>query len=636
MKWKKLVTLGCVVVMTVSSVTACGSNTTENQTVEATEQSEENQSDSVIVQVTAVEGDQITADVGTLTTASADASGNGAPGGDNSGNGAPGDAPSGDAPGGDNSGNGAPGEATSGDAPGGEAPSGDNSGNGAPGEAPSGEASGGDAPSGEAPSGDNSGNGAPGEAPSGDAPGGQMPGGSSFEASGESITFTLTDDTAITLEYLQGSDEGNADDIAVGSVLEVVLDEDNQAVSVTVRNLNAGGGFGGSGEVTNGTSANTITEDTEVDSETYTSTGDDENALRVDGATVTLKDITIEKTAGSSSNTEDGDFYGLNAGLLVLNGATATITGATVNTSVTNGNGVFSYGEGTVVNISDSTIRTTENNSGGIQTTGGGTMNATNLDVETQENSAAAIRSDRGGGTVNVDGGSYVTNGTGSPAIYCTADISVSDATLTANASEGVVVEGKNSVALTDCEVTGNMSNTYNGDSDENIHCIMIYQSMSGDADVGEATFSAEGGSITAKTGDMFYITNTDCEITLKDVAFTLANDVFLRVEGNSSSRGWGTEGANGGDVTLTADSQEFTGNILVDEISSLALTMKNGTSCEGAINPDGDGGTVDVTLDDNSTWTLTGDSYITRFDGDTSNITANGYHLYVNGEQVL
>lgn len=584
--------------MTVSSVTACGSNTTENQTVEATEQSEENQSDSVIVQVTAVEGDQITADVGTLTTASADASGNGAPGGE---------------------------------APSGEAPGGDDSGNGAPGEAPSGEA-----PGGEAPSGDNSGNGAPGEAPSGDAPGGQMPGGSSFEASGESITFTLTDDTAITLEYLQGSDEGNADDIAVGSVLEVVLDEDNQAVSVTVRNLNAGGGFGGSGEVTNGTSANTITEDTEVDSETYTSTGDDENALRVDGATVTLKDITIEKTAGSSSNTEDGDFYGLNAGLLVLNGATATITGATVNTSVTNGNGVFSYGEGTVVNISDSTIRTTENNSGGIQTTGGGTMNATNLDVETQENSAAAIRSDRGGGTVNVDGGSYVTNGTGSPAIYCTADISVSDATLTANASEGVVVEGKNSVALTDCEVTGNMSNTYNGDSDENIHCIMIYQSMSGDADVGEATFSAEGGSITAKTGDMFYITNTDCEITLKDVAFTLANDVFLRVEGNSSSRGWGTEGANGGDVTLTADSQEFTGNILVDEISSLVLTMKNGTSYEGAINPDGDGGMVDVTLDDDSTWTLTGDSYITSFDGDTSNITANGYHLYVNGEQVL
>ena len=148
---------------------------------------------------------------------------------------------------------------------------------------------------------------------------------------------------------------------------------------------------------------------------------------------------------------------------------------------------------------------------------------------------------------MNVEGGSYVTNGTGSPAIYCTADINVSDATLTANASEGVVVEGKNTVALKNCDVTGDMDNTYNGDSDENIHCIMIYQSMSGDAAVGEASFSADGGSITAKTGDMFYITNTDCTIDLKDVALTLANDTLLRIEGNSSSRGWGTEGANGG-----------------------------------------------------------------------------------------
>lgn len=243
------------------------------------------------------------------------------------------------------------------------------------------------------------------------------------------------------------------------------------------------GGFGGSSEVTNGTAANTISEETTVENETYTSTGDDENALRVDGVKATLTGITIEKTAGSSSNTEDGDWYGQNAGLLALNGATVNITGATINTSTQNGNGVFSYGEGTTVNISDSKIRTTGNNSGGIHTTGGGTMNAENLDVETEGNSAAAIRSDRGGGDVNVTGGTYTTNGTGSPAVYCTADISVEDATLTANASEGVVVEGKNSVALKNCTVVSSMDNTYNGDENENIHGIMIYQSMSGDAE---------------------------------------------------------------------------------------------------------------------------------------------------------
>lgn len=484
-------------------------------------------------------------------------------------------------------------------------------------------------------SGSGDGSGAP-DKPDGEAvsaPGGM--GGSTFEASGSSMTFTVTDDTSISVEFLQGSSDGTIDDIAVGSVLAVTLNDDGTAASVVVKNMNAGSGFGGSGEVTNGTSANTISENTTESDTEYFSTGDDENALRVDSAEVTLTNITVNKSAGSSSNTEDGDFYGQNAGFLALNGARVTITDSTFNTGVVNGNAVFSYGEGTTVNISDSKIRTTERNSGGIQTTGGGTMNATNLDVQTEGNSSAAIRTDRGGGTVNVDGGKYVTNGTGSPAIYCTADITASNAELTANASEGVVVEGKNSITLNNCTLTGNMENTYGGDSDENIHTIMIYQSMSGDADIGEAYFTAEGGSITGLSGDMFYVTNTDCTISLKDVAFTLANDTFLRVEGNSSSRGWGTEGANGGDVILTAEDQTIEGNILVDSISSLDMTMTNSTF-SGAINPDGEGGTVKVTMDGGSTWSLTGDSYVTEFSGDVSRITSNGYHLYVNGEQIV
>jgi hypothetical protein len=486
-----------------------------------------------------------------------------------------------------------------------------------------------------------------GEMPGGDMS--QMPGGDfsnmqssgkSFEASGEITKITLKDDTKVTLE---GSGEGSISDIKIGSILEISLDDDGNAEEIIIRDLsadsgvgNAGNGFGGSSEVTNGTAANTIDTDESISGERYSSDGDDENALRIDGATVALDDITVEKLGGSSSNTENGDFYGQNAGLLALNGADVTITGAEVTTDAVNGNGVFSYGENTTVHISDSTIRTTQNNSGGIQTTGGATTIAENLDIETQGNSAAAIRSDRGGGTVQVTGGSYVTNGTGSPAIYCTADITVSDAALTANHSEGVVVEGKNSVSLKDCDLVSDMENTYNGDEDENIHGIMIYQSMSGDAEVGQSHFSAEGGSITVKSGDLFYITNTSCEIILQDIDFTLANDTFMRIEGNSSSRGWGTEGANGGDVTLTTKDQTIEGNILVDSISTLQFDMGDGTAFVGAINPDGEGGSVDVTMEAGSTWTLTGDSYISSFDGDASQITANGYHVYVNGEELL
>ena len=78
--------------------------------------------------------------------------------------------------------------------------------------------------------------------------------------------------------------------------------------------------------------------------------------------------------------------------------------------------------------------------------------------MDTSGNSSAAIRSDRGGGTVNVTGGTYTSNGYNSPAVYSTADISVTGAVLTANNSEALVIESKNSITLEDCAVSGNMS----------------------------------------------------------------------------------------------------------------------------------------------------------------------------------
>lgn len=601
MKWNQVKILGIVVALSVTVLAGCGEKESEVQGTVSTEEqttteSEETEENTMFVQVTAVDGNTITAVKGEMTQSQKPEMG---------------EKPEGE---------------SKAELPEmGEKPEGETSEN----EPPElGEKEDGAKPEmGEKPE---------GEIPEGDMPErGERPSGGHFEAGNESMEFTVTDETKITIESLEETQEGTIDDIAVDSVLELTLDEEGNAETVLIKNLNGKGGFGGSNQVTNGTAANTISEDSKIEDTTYTSTGDDENALRVDGAEVELNGITVEKTAGESSNTENGDFYGQNAGFLALNGANVTMKNVTVTTSVVNGNGVFSYGEGTSVNISDSVIRTTENNSGGIQTTGGGTMIATNLDVETQGNSAAAIRSDRGGGTVNVNGGSYVTNGTGSPAVYCTADIIVEDASLLANASEGVVVEGKNSVTLLNCDLTSEMTNTYNGDEEENIHGIMIYQSMSGDAEVGEASFRAEGGSITAKSGDFIYVTNTACTIGLKEVNCTLANDTFLRVEGNSSKRGWGTEGENGGDVVLNAEKQQIDGDIIVDEISSLKLSLADGSTLTGVVNEKGEAGTVEVTLSDDSTWELTGDSYITSFDGNVSNIIGNGYHVYVNGEAI-
>lgn len=467
-----------------------------------------------------------------------------------------------------------------------------------------------------------------GNAPDGNPPQGKAPEGNTPpEMSGETVTYTVSASADISIE------------ISEGDTVRITTDENGEITGIEKEEF--GGmpmgqmgqnGFGANG-TDNGTAANSVSDNAVLSDTSFTSDGDDENALRADNVTATLENVTITKT-GSSSNTENGDFYGMNAAFLAQNGANITITGGEVTTDAVNGNGIFSYGNSTVVNVSGTKIRTSQRNSGGIQTTGGGVMNAENLDIETSGNSSAAIRSDRGGGTVTVNGGTYVTNGTGSPAVYSTADITVSDAVLTANSSEGIVVEGKNSVKLENCTVSGKMQGTYNDDS-ENIHCIMIYQSMSGDADVGEAYFEANGGEITSLSGDMFYITNTSCEINLSDVDFTMADGAFLRAVGNTSSRGWGKQGENGANVKMSLTDQSVSGDIIVDEISSLDLTLSS-SDITGSVNSENSGGNITLTLDENSSLTLTGDCYVTEFNGDVSQINAGDFHFYVNGEKLL
>ena len=338
----------------------------------------------------------------------------------------------------------------------------------------------------------------------------------------------------------------------------------------------------------------------------YTSSADNENAVLVKGSDISLTHTTVTKTGSSSG--ESADFNGTNAAVLAADGATLTISDTSVSTDGGHANGVFSYGSGTTVNVSNTTITTTGNNSGGLMTTGGATTNASDVTVSTSGNSSAAIRSDRGGGTVNVTRGTYDTAGVGSPAIYSTADITVSDATLSATRSEAVVIEGGNSVTLDNVNITG-ANTTLNGQSTRKTN-VLIYQSMSGDASGGSSSFTMTGGAMTAETGSMFHVTNVTTTINLENVDFTYAtdSDVFL----DASADAWGSTGKNGGNVTLNLVNQDITGAILSDAASSVALVM-----------------------DDDSTWTLTGDSYVSSFEGDLSRINTNGYTLYVNGAAV-
>ncbi len=383
-----------------------------------------------------------------------------------------------------------------------------------------------------------------------------------------------------------------------------------------------------------------ITSDENITSSEFSSTNADENAISVSGdITATLSGITVTKT-GDSDGGDNTSFYGTNSAIIAKGGANLTIKNANITTDATGANGVFSYGgsattnnsssDGTTVNISDSTITTSKDNSGGIMTTGGGVMNAENLTITTAGTSSAAIRSDRGGGTVTVNKGTYKTTGKGSPAIYSTADITVKNATLIATASEGAIIEGKNSITLENVTLTDTNS-SLNGQS-TTYKNIFLYQSMSGDAATGKAVFTAKNSTITTNKGDSFYVTNTTAEINLENNTI-INNDGtgnFLRIQADS----WGNSGSNGGTVTLNMNNQKVSGNVVVDSISKLTMNLTNGSSFIGAINGE-NSGEIELVLDGSSSVTLTGDTYVKSLanaDTTNSNIYTNGYKLYVDG----
>ncbi len=383
------------------------------------------------------------------------------------------------------------------------------------------------------------------------------------------------------------------------------------------------GGSSGSTAVSyNG--ATTITESVTQSGKVYTSSTGSQNALLATGGTSTITNPTVTKTGSPSGHSDDYDFYGTNAAVIAANGATLNISGGSVTTDASYANAVYAYGTGTI-NISGTTVKTSSNNSGGVMVTGGGTLNASDLTVETSGNSSAAIRSDRGGGTLTVTGGEYTTSGTGSPVIYSTADITVSDAELTAAASEGVVVEGGNSVTLKDVTLTADntklngQSQTYKG--------VFLYQSMSGDASNGGGSFTATDSTIVNNNGDVFFVTNNSASITLKNntIVNNDENGALLRAQAGA----WGTSGSNGGHVTLTLDNQTVTGDIYIDDISTLTLVLKNGSSFTGTINGGNTAMSIVVTLSADSTLNLTGDSYVYSLDNAGSgNVVTNGHTL--------
>lgn len=319
--------------------------------------------------------------------------------------------------------------------------------------------------------------------------------------------------------------------------------------------------------------------------------------LVVNGGSLTVNGgetaVRISKTGSGASGGQVNDnynFYGINSGIVVAgSGSKATISGAEITTEANGSNAVVST-NGASVSISNSTIKTTgEAGSRGLHATYGGTIDADAVAITTSGRSCASLATDRGGGTVNASNMTLETNGAGSPLIYSTGEINVSNSTGTAYGAQMVVVEGGSSANVTDCDFSctgvGNRSGTSECNSTSHVidaGGIFIYQSFSGDASNGTDYFTAKNSTFTVKTDGvpMFYVTNITAEITLEGNVFNNVYDsdyLFILEETDQ----WGNVGRNGGKATVTLTNQDFTGKNAFVGSSSSSLTV-NATDGSG------------------------------------------------------
>ena len=363
------------------------------------------------------------------------------------------------------------------------------------------------------------------------------------------------------------------------------------------------------------------TENKSIAHESMTNTTADQNAfIGKNKAVIDIENSVFDKT-GDTTSDDNSNFHGQNAVVLGIEGSQINIKGSNITSNSKGSNAVFATGEGSVINVENTNIHTKSDSSRGLDATYKGTVNGKNLTITTEGAHSATLATDRGEGTITAEAAKLTTSGEGSPVIYSTGNIIVNNVNGIANNSEIGVVEGKNSITLTNSNVTGYKDNGF-----------MLYQSFSGDAENGIARLKAENNTLTTHaTGAFLYVNNTTAEVDLSNNAISMPNTSTL-VKAAADSR-WGKTGENGGHLTLRTSNQELSGNIMADSISTIALDMTNGSSLVGAVNTDNAAKEVTVKLSKDSSWILTGDSYVKSLNNEDttgSNIHLNGYKLVV------
>ncbi len=305
---------------------------------------------------------------------------------------------------------------------------------------------------------------------------------------------------------------------------------------------------------------------------------------------------------GGPGGGDDGfNFYGTNSAVVALGkGSAIEMIGCKVMTEAEYANAVFAADDARITIIEGIDITTTKNSSRGLFATTNGVIEALGVvNIDTKGAHCAALATDRGGGTVTVgyegtaDVSQLNTAGDGSPCIYSTGNITAYNAKGTAQTSQTMVIEGKNTITIDHC--------TFDGKSPEH-GGIMLYQSMSGDAEEGTSVLNMSYSTIRDNTGTaMILVTNTHTVVNMDDCTFLDVHGNALTSDSplvtarncNTGGRSWGREGSNGGQIELNIKHQRLAGTLLANETESVITLTADSNSDTKQVKSGNGKGTV-------------------------------------------
>ncbi|WP_220475009.1 hypothetical protein [Actinomyces sp. 2119] len=317
-----------------------------------------------------------------------------------------------------------------------------------------------------------------------------------------------------------------------------------------------------------------------IDGGTWESTEPDQAVfLVVNGGSLTLTNAAVTKSGDATSSNDRGvddaySFYGLNSAVVVVGeDSSATVAETTIKTTSSGSNAVVAT-DSAQVSVTACAITTTGESARGLHATYQGTITGSDLTIDTTGAHCAAVATDRGNGTVTVEGtNTFTTAGDGSPLIYSTGAITVSGLTGQATGAQAVVVEGRNQATVSGSTLT--TGSTRAG--------VMLYQSMSGDAADADAATEVSALEMSdveltcTQDVPVLYVTNTTAEATLTSCTLSTPGGLATAEEDR-----WGQSGSNGGTLTLTLDDTVSDGALTAGDTSSITVTVTNGGQATG------------------------------------------------------